>query len=281
MALRANMATRVWIFVFVLLGMGNVDLQAAGDSVETIERVEKLLPDLEKTIKDKLVNDTTLKSVEAKLKVALDQTKEILEDTGGEKSPDNPIVKVQIKILAQLATIRARLHEDKELVNAARVSKLPVPQYNDETVIGKAADKVWEAQKRLAEQLSKSPADDKSAAKLLNDMILAQEVLAWEVAWPFTPDEVKALKKAGELTSEVYLSRRNRGVARITKRVLQAHSNTGRESRTGPFVIYKPTSTAQQKQVGSALTKIRGEAASVWTKGTVDFDAKVAKRLAK
>jgi hypothetical protein len=247
----------------------------ADDVKGTLATIEKTLLSARKVVDNDLTQEKDLRAAQGQLKKLLESTDEQISEIGGEENPEHPLVIAHSKILAVLATIEARLPHEADATVTTRLSPLPVPQYSDHKVVGKAANELTEAQQKLAEQLSKAPGDKAGVEKLLTDVILARENLAWEVGWPFTAKEAAIVKKAGKLTPDAYLSRRNRGVERINEHLQKDLQSVGRETSGKSFAIYSPLSSSHQKQIEQMLVKQRGDAVkAAWTKGTQKFDAK-------
>jgi ElaB/YqjD/DUF883 family membrane-anchored ribosome-binding protein len=245
----------------------------ADAATPSLAEIEKKLPPIQQKVDSELSNETTLQDAQRELKQLLQNTEELLNAAGGEFKPDRAIVAVQVKILELLAKVDARLPETADDITGGS-NAASLPQYSEKKLIGQAAKKLSTAHGQLTDHLRKSPADKKTGQKLLTDLIVAQEALAWEVGWPFTAEEAVAVKKAGHVPPDVYLSRRNRGVERINERLKKAAESVGREPSGKPFAIYSPTSEADQKQLDAQLIKLRGEGAKVWMKGTQPFDEK-------
>ncbi len=264
-------------FVVLLFSMTTSFLAAtrADDERGKLATIEKTLQSVRKVVGSELTQEEELRAAQGQIKKLLESTDKQIREIGGEENPEHPFVIAHSKILAVLATIEARLPHEADAIGTARLSPLPVPKYSDHKVIGKAANELTEVQKKLAVQLRKTPGDKAEVEELLTDVILAQENLAWEVGWPFTAQEAVMVRRAGKLTTDAYLSRRNRGVERINQHLQKDMQSVGREASGKSFGIYSPLSSSHQEQVEQTLVKQRGDAVkAAWTKGTQEFDAK-------
>ncbi len=265
---------RQFVPVLLSLAIGVSACWAADGASPTLADIEKKLTPIQQAIDDKLSNERTLEAAQRELKQLLQHADELFKAAGGELRPERATVALQVKILDLLAKIEARL-PDKDDDGTSGSNTLSLPQYNEKKLIGTLANQLSTAHRQLAEHLRQSAADVQTTQKLVVELILAQEALAWEVGWPYTAEEATAVKKAGHVPPDVYLSRRSRGVERINERLKKSAESVGREPSGKPFVICSPNSEAEQKQLNATLVKVRGEAAAkVWTKGTQPLDEK-------
>lgn len=229
---------------------------------------------LKKVVNDKYVSEQELRKVGDELDDMLARTNELARGLA-EQNVSRSLIAVQEQILPLLAFIRERLPEeesrDAPVRRRAPRAGIGVPQFESRKLIGRLAGEAAKAHYRLSRHLAKSNPDKATTDKLLVEMILAEEALAWEVGWPFTAGEVTKLKAAGGgMTEEVYLGRRDRGLERINERVRTEHESVGR-TPPPPFVIHHPIESAVAREVTEQIRELRGIDGS-WEKGTTAFD---------
>jgi hypothetical protein len=247
--------------------------RAAESGRPDAEGIENQVQAARAVVEDELAQEQQLRSVQRELQELLDTTNQQVEELGGERVPDHPMVKVHTQIIALRAAIESRLPPTESGAGSPRRVAFPVPTYSDKKIVGKAANQLWAAQTKLADCLRQSPDDGEQSQELLVDMILAEENLAWEVGWPFTAEEAASVKKTGQVTGEVYLGRRSRGVKRVNEDLARHYQSVGREPAGAGFVIHSPDSKAIQRAIRERLAELRGEAAArVWMKGTQTLD---------
>lgn len=255
------------LFACVLATMVLASAQAAAD----LKEVQATVDQLQKVIEDELSDAAMLEVAEEQLLAILDK---------GEVKKDPPANSPEAKVIKQIAdlvlTVRARLPEFYS-GGGGRRSVLTVPNYSQEKLVGKIADQLHKTQEQFIADYRKSP-DSKPTRNGLIETVVAQELLAWEVAWPYSAAEAKAVKTAGKLTKEVYLSRRNRGVELINKHLDADFENVGR-MRPLPFAILCPAAAEDQKRIEERIVKARGEAGAAWIEGTKQLDEKYQERF--
>lgn len=239
-----------------------------------LDRISKRVKALKKVVNDIYVTEEKLHEVGDELQDMLDRTNELARGSA-EQNISKPIIEAQEQILPLLTLVRQRLPEEnateKPPVRRAPRAGIGIPHFDSGKLIGQLAGEVSKGQYRLSRHLAKTSPDKATTDKLVVDMILAEEALAWEVGWPFTASEVAKLKAAGDkLTDEVYLSRRDRGLERINQRVRVDFEGVGR-TPPPPFVIHQPTDSAVRLEVEKRLKELRGITVP-WEKGSTAFD---------
>jgi len=249
----------------------------AADGPPGVEQVSRRVQAIEKIVTNRCANEKHLQDALDDLIGMFELLKKMSPTGGTEKAPDDPVIRVQSDIVRLVSTINARLPDEEPAVGGGRRSPLPVPSYNKRKLVGQAAEKLQAAQGRLAAAVRESP-DSEASRDALIDTIVAQEELAWEVGWPHTPDEVETLKESEELTSEVYLKRRDRGQERINQHLKRETEGAGRVA-SRLFAILRPVSEEEQKRVEKRLAEQRGAAAADWMKGTSPMDEKELRKL--
>lgn len=174
------------------------------------------------------------------------------------------------KMVAAIATIRGRLPNPPSNDNR---TGFPVPEFESDTQVGKAATALRAAQTALAQQLLSTPADEKATNKLIESMILAQEALAWEAGWPFDDREATGYKRAGKLTIDIYHTRRNRGIANVNSQLATDASQVGRKTPR-LFVIHAPENKSLLLNVSKTISELRDDLGEAVMKGTVVFSTR-------
>lgn len=263
-----------------LLAAAAMSGTAAQAQVDLLRGAESRLQAAQKVLGSDLSQEQDLQKVAADLKKLLVTVNEHLTAIGGEENSDHPVVAAHSKILRMIEAIDARLPQNESSPAATRLAPLPVPQYDEKKIVGKAAGELTKALQYLSEHVQQAKAASPETSRLIANLVQAQENLAWEMGWPYTDSEVAQIKKAGELTPDVYLSRRSRGVERINAQLQKDLASTGRETSGKEFVIYCPEDEGDLKQVEQRLLKERGKAAEkIWRKGTTPLDAKVLRQI--
>jgi hypothetical protein len=237
-------------------------------------RIATRVQALKKTVNDKYVSEEKLREVGDELQDMLDRTNELARGLA-EQNISKQLLAVQEQILPMLTFIRERLPEEnsgeKPVVRRAPRGGIGMPQFDSKKLIGRLAMEASKAHYRVSRHLTTSSRDEATTNKLIIEMILAEEALAWEVGWPFTDGEVAKLKAAGDkLTEEVYVSRRDRGIKRINDRVSADYKGVGR-TPPPPFVLHHSDDKTVQLDVQKQLKELRGVAGS-WDEGTTAFD---------
>jgi hypothetical protein len=269
------------VVLAALSALTAVTFVQAADQGDVVRRVEVQVGSAEKVIRSDTAQEKDLLAVQSELQKLLTAVNEEVSAIGGEENPDSPVIKAHSRLTACLAAIDARLPHHDSSPGTTRLGPLPVPQYDEKKIVGRAARELVAAQQKLADHLRNTKGTTAETSKLLADLIQAQENLAWELGWPFTSEEADAIKKADGLTPEVYLSRRNRGVEQISRHLQQDLQSSGRETTGSGFVIYSPAAEADLKEVELRLVKQRGAAVKdIWRKDTTPFDADAFRQLA-
>ncbi len=247
---------------------------AAAEDDPTLKAVEANINAVERIVNDDFVNETRLQEARKSLQALLEEARAAAVDLKEERAAELKAVQLQVRLIELLAKIEARLpdafDETGDGQRSGFRSAFPVPGYEAGKLTGQAAQELITAQKVLMAHLKSSPDDTEKTSRLLNRLVLAEENLAWEAGWPFSAEEVAQLKKAGGLTEEIYLSRRNRGIERVNQRLTREREGVGR-SVPRAFVIHHPLSAEDQQQIEKALTEQRGSVQG-WMKDTVPFN---------
>jgi hypothetical protein len=281
---RVVMATLILLCLGTLPGGADEetppDLQAIVKELDPA-RVSAFVDGLQKEVADELVPQETVESAQRDLQRLKEAIDEHIERLGGEAriAGDDPIIKVHTRILVLLDAIEARLPQQDEHFGASRRALLPVPHYDAQKTVGKAANQLHDKLAKLSGHLQAETSDPDEVRAALREVILAQEKLAWEAGWPFTAEEASLVRQAGELTSDAYLHRRKRGVASINERLQKAAQSVGRDRSAVAFVLHRPEAEAEQQAVTEALVERRGAAAKGWMEGTERIDEKQLRRL--
>ncbi len=234
------------------------------------------LREIEKKLSSPLTGEAEHRDAQRQLQALLQRASAAAEAVADDES--HPIHSVQARITQSLARVTARL--PSETPPAETATGFPVPNFDDGKLLSELANEVKTAQTALAKAMRESPKDVELLNKLLADLVLAEENLSWEAGWPFNEKEVAAYKKADQLTCDVYLSRRGRGVEQVNRQLRAEADTTGRGTSLREFVIHAPVGKDAVAAVEKALSQLRGaEATKDWQKGTKPFDSKESAAL--
>lgn len=241
-----------------------------------LAQIQRRFQQLNKEVTDRFTSDEELTNAAADLKDLLAQTNELVTATEKTTGFEQQVINTQTEILNALKTVEQRLPGDVlsgGRIGLSGVTGLGVPVYDPNTTIGQLATEVRKAQVELRNHYRKPERAAKDTRRLLQQLVLAEEKLAWEVGWPFTSAEIRKLKAQEEsdaLTEEVYHSRRERGVKRINEHLKQQFESVGRGAPR-PFVVHTPNDKAEQRTIAMVLAKTRGDF-DFWSRGVKPFD---------
>lgn len=239
------------------------------------KELESQLREIEKKISNPLAGEAEHRDAQRQLQALLQRASAAAEGLIDDES--HPIHSVHARIMKSLAGVTARLPSETPAAETA--TGFPVPNYDDGKLLAELANKVRSAQTVLAKAMRESPKEVDLLNQLLAELVLAEENLAWEAGWPFNEKEVAAYKKADQLTSEIYLSRRQRGVEQVNAQLQTEAASTGRGTSLREFVIHAPVGKDAVAAVDKALYELRGKASKGWQKGTKPFDSKESAAL--
>lgn len=260
----------VFLFVVAIAGAS----ASAADSKRVLDEIEKRIGEIRLISSDRFVDESDLRKAREDLNLLWKKTSVVDAVVSNEKSADARNVQLQADLLTLMTTIDARLPAPPDTLQrgaeSSRRAPFAVPHFGEGKLLSRLASELIEAQLLLREHLTKKPDDQQETKRLLKEVVLSEERLAWEAGWPFTPDEVRKYKAVNRMTDEVYLGRRNRGIQRINDQVQQVYELVGR-TPPPPFTIHCPVDKADQKEIELELVEQRG-VAEIWLKGTVPFD---------
>ena len=271
--MRAKLAAVViWACALSSAGAFQGAQQSAASS-QSISDVQGAVARLRATVKDPVVTEAALAKARTELQRLAEQLNKPTAASAKDVDAPGPASTMQLEVRTLLAAIDARLGPAAEPVVRSREAGFPVPQFEEGRVTHAVAAALRAAQVKLGEQIrSGAPASE----ELIADVILEQERLAWQAAWPFTEEEtaqLRALKasqdraKAGgkvdvaamndldRRIGEFVAARRARGVAVINTQLLQEALSVGRPA-PAPFIIHRPTTRSGQRLVEKRIAEL-------------------------
>jgi hypothetical protein len=250
-------------------------LFAKAATAQDHKQLDLQLQAIEKKLSNPLAGEAEHRGAQRQLQALLERAAAAAQGNIDDES--HPIHSVHARITQSLKGVTARLPSESSAAETA--TGFPVPNYDDGKLLADLSNQVRSAQAALAKAIRESPKDVDLLNELLINLVLVEENLAWEAGWPFNAKEVAAYKKADQLTSEVYLSRRQRGVEQVNAQLRSEADTTGRGTSFREFVIHAPVNKDAVAAVDKAISQLRGNAAKDWRKGTKPFDAKESAAL--
>ncbi len=269
---------------------------------------------LRAAVQDPFATEAMLSTARRELQSLSARLNELVPIDPGGADPVGPVAAAQVEVRDLLASINGRIGRPGEpaggVPRAVLASGLSVPNFDEEGRNHELANALRAAQMKLRDHLRSRSQDAKTTDDLVAEMIVAEERLAWQAAWPFTvaeekelralraPPSVTAASPKGDLgeqneidrrVGDVYARHRARGVAIINARLVQEASSVGRATPPA-FAIHRPTTRAGQRAVEQRLAawiasevgvKVQpgGPALLLLANGTRPFDDDLAAAL--
>ncbi len=246
-------------------------------AAQDIGELQEQAKELAAAVENPLVQRNDLIKTRRDLARLLIQIDRLIAREGAEADEDHPAHAVHSEVSRVVDRVKARLPKPDSQSN--RRLGLPVAEIGDDNLLAKLARDLRSAESALGAALATSLRDQEKTDKLIQELILAEEALAWEAGWPFNANEAKQYKTADGLTATVYLSRRDRGIKSVNQRLQESAQRVGR-TETRDFVLHYTDDAQLQATIGNILSKKRGKAAAeVWTKGTTRLDDNELSRI--
>jgi hypothetical protein len=283
--------------------------QAATAATQLPSEIEPAVAKLRTTIQDPASTEADLAKARDDLEKIAEQLDKMTPPAARDTDVPGPLATAQLEVRGLLAKIAGRLGPRAEpagrSIRAARVAALPVPEFEEGRTTHELANALRAAQIKLGEHLrgGGAPSDEQIA-----DIVVEQERLAWEAAWPLTAEEAKQLKTlkaaqdrakrktdaaaANELDRQIgefVARRRARGLVMINTQLLQEALSVGRDSSPA-FAIHRPTTRSGQRLVARRLAEMiavdtglhlqpEGPGVAMLSIGMKPFDANVLSAL--
>ena len=208
-------------------------------------------------------------------------TAQVRKETVGDLVDQSPTEPIEIVVNQTVNRLKARLGGDSRgvLEMPTELRRHPIPEYANTPLLLEKVNTLLQRQVALGKVLAVETAKRKTDAKhqTLAAMILAQEELIWEAGWPFTQEEVATIEKAGgKVPRTIYLSRLERGLETLNKKVTQERASVGRGQPARQFVLYRPAESKAAKPIDTHLLDLRGHA-DAWKELAKPFDEEAEK----
>jgi len=234
----------------------------------------------EKRSLDPLADRETFEKLLREMNELKEVTVQVRKDTVGDLIDQSPTEPIEIVVNQTINRLKDRLGGDSRgsLELPKELSRHPVPEFANTPLLLQRVNDFLVSQAALRKTLSDPESEEKAEA--LNAMILSQESLVWEAAWPFTKEEVETIiDAAGKVPREIYLSRLKRGLERVNAQVTEERTSVGRGAPARKFVLYRPIDEESTRAIASRLEDLRGHG-DAWKELAVPFDDEAEKRLA-